>query len=156
MCYKHSLYLKTSAWVAEQCARARTARVKGLCSLPQKTCQDNSALIFHRENLTFGTKVVCIQKEIGQHFTGSILVLCSPSSSPCCTFWVVPAMRSKTLQSLDKHVLVLTSLLRSVTPQELGGFTTRATTSIIGEKQEQAGQAQPCPQHSLGGDHSPE
>lgn len=55
MCYKHSLYLKTSAWVAKQCARARSARAKCLCNLPQKTHykgQHNTGLIFRRENLS--------------------------------------------------------------------------------------------------------
>lgn len=160
MCYKHSLYLKASAWVAKQCARARCARTKRLCSSPQKTCykcQHNTGLIFHRENLSDFWHTSCVHwKETGQHFTRSRLVLCSPSYSSSCPFWMVPVIESKTLQSLDKHVLVLTSLLRSVTPQEPGGFIMRAITATVREQQEQAGQAQPCPQHSWGGDHSPE
>lgn len=160
MCYKLS--------VLEDLCLGCKAMCKG------KICQSKMSLQFTSKNmlqmlaqhwinlpqreisLTFGTQIVCTWKENGQHFTRSRLVICSPSYSPRCLFWMVPAIRSKTLQGLDKHVLVLTSLLRSAIPQEPGGFTMRAVTGTVREQQEQAGQAQPCPQHSWGGDHSPE
>lgn len=59
MCYKLSLCLKTSAWVAKQCARARSARAKGLCSLPQKTCCKHWINLSQRKSLWLLAHKLC-------------------------------------------------------------------------------------------------
>lgn len=149
MCYKHSV-------LEDLClgskGRARSARAKRLCSLPQKTCyksQHNAGLIFHRENLSdvWHTSYVHLEGNWAAFYQVQIC----PLLSLLFSFLLLLGIRRKTLQSLNKHVLVLTSLLRSVTPQEPGGFTMRAIKTRVREQQEQAAQAQPCPQHGWGG-----
>ena len=170
MCYKHSLYLKTfTEGCRAECARARTARAKGLCSLPGTTCykyKDNITLIFHRENfLSDIWRTSCVR------FKGSQAAFCQLQTVSVLSLFIslLPVSDSlsagsqpseaKPCKASDERALVLTSLLRSATPQEPAGFAMRAATAIVREQQERGcrgGRAQPWPPRSWGGDHSPE